>query len=102
MLHLGIHTFAPGLDTDDSNLFVIKERVKQPHRIRTATNGRNQCVRQAPFLLKHLRARFLADDGLKVPHHRGIGMRACHCADAVECILHIGHPIAQRIIHSVF
>ena len=102
MLHLGIHAFASSLNTDDSHLFVIEEGKEQPHGIRAATYRRNQCIRQTPFLLQHLLPRFLADDGLKVPYHRRIGMGACDCAYAVECILYIRHPIAQSVIHSVF
>ena len=55
-----------------------------------------------PSCCRHLRARFVADDGLEVPYHRGIGVGARDRADAVECILHIGHPVAQRVIHCVF
>ena len=29
-------------------------------------------------------------------------MGACNGADAIECVAHIGHPIAQRVIHRVF
>ena len=29
-------------------------------------------------------------------------MRARHGANTIKCIAHIGHPIAQRIIHRIF
>ncbi len=54
-----------------------------------------------PSCLLHLRARLVADDALEVAHHRGIRMRARDRADAVERVVHVGHPVAQRLVHRV-
>ena len=102
MLHLGVHAFTPGFDADDSHRTVIEEGIKQPHGIGAAADGGNQCIRQAAFLLQHLSARFFADNSLEISYHRGIGVGTCHRANAVEGIFHIGHPVAQRVIHRVF
>ncbi len=58
--------------------------------------------RQPPFLLLHLLARLVPDDRLKIAHHRRIGMRPRHRADAIERILDIGDPVTQRLVHGVF
>ena len=42
-----------------------------------------------------------ADDRLEIAHHLRIGMRAGDRADAVEGVLDIGHPVAQRLVHRV-
>ena len=58
-------------------------------------------VGQPPLALEHLRPRLLADDRLEVAHHRRIGMRPGHRADAVEGVADVGHPVAQRLVHRV-
>ena len=49
----------------------------------------------------HLRARLVADHALEVAHHRRIGMRTRHRADAVEGRLAGRDPVAHRLVHRV-
>ena len=42
-----------------------------------------------------------ADDRLEVAHHRRIGVRAGRRADAVEGVVDVGDPVAQRLVHGV-
>ena len=49
----------------------------------------------------HLLPRLLADDGLEVAHHGGIGVRAGDRADDVEGVFDVGDPVAQRLVHGV-
>ena len=102
MLHLFVHALAASFDADDIDVLVIKERIEQPHRVRPATDRGNQRVGQTAFGGVHLFAHFLADDRLKVADHRRIGVRPCDRADAIECVAHIGDPIAQRVVHRIF
>ena len=103
MLHPVIDTLAARLDPDDVHRRIVKERMEQPHRVRPAANRRDQRVGQPPrtLLLGHLPANLAADDGLEIPHHRRVGMRPRHRADAIERIAHIGHPVAQGVVHRV-
>ncbi|MCB1398334.1 MAG: hypothetical protein KDJ98_20660, partial [Rhodobacteraceae bacterium] len=95
MLHPVVDPVAAGLDADDPHAGIIEERVEQTHRIRPATDSRDDRVGQTAlaFLLFQLPAGFLADDRLEIAHHRRIGVRAGHGADAIEGIAHIGHPV---------
>ncbi len=56
---------------------------------------------QAAFARQHLLLRFNADDRLEVAHHFRIGMGACNRADAIEGVLDIGDPIAQRLVERI-
>lgn len=58
-------------------------------------------VRQPAFDLLHLRLGLVADDRLEVAHQRRIGMRTRDCSDAVERVVHVGDPVAQRLVHGV-
>ncbi len=58
-------------------------------------------IRQASLDLLHLRLGLVADDRLEVAHQHRIGMRARHRADAIERVVHVGDPVAQRLVHGV-
>ena len=75
--------------------------MKQPHRVGAAADAGDQRIRQAAFGLLHLRARLVADDRLEIAHHHRIGMRARDRADAVERVVHVGDPVAQRLVHRI-
>ena len=51
--------------------------------------------------LQHLGAGLVADHGLEIAHHRGIGMRPRRRTDDVERVVDIGDPVAQRLVHRV-
>ena len=54
-----------------------------------------------PSSFEHLRARLLADHALEIAHHGRIGMRAGDGADAIVGVAHVGHPVAQGLVHRV-
>ena len=89
------------LDADDAHALVVEEGMEQAHRVRAAADAGHQRVRDAALGFHHLRPRLLADHALEVAHHRRIGMRAGHGADAVEGRLAGGDPVAQRLVHGV-
>jgi len=62
----------------------------------------DQHVGEPAFALQHLRAGFLADDGLKIAHHHRIRMRPRGRADDVERVVDVGDPIAQGFVHRIF
>ena len=75
--------------------------MKQAHRIRAAADAGNQRIRQPPLGCEHLLARLAADDRLEVAHHHRVRVRPGDGADAIERILDVGHPVAQRLVHRV-
>src|ERR1043166_6066710 len=60
---------AAGLAAHHFDCGVSKEWMKQPDRVRTTTDTRNQRIRQTTFAFQNLRARFTSDHALKVAHH---------------------------------
>src|SRR5579863_2803200 len=92
---------AGSLDAENLDRGIVEEGVKQPHRIGAAADAGHKRVRQAAFGLLQLRAGLNPDHRLEIAHHHRIGMRPCHGADAVERIVHIGDPIAQRLVHRI-
>ena len=51
--------------------------------------------------VEHLLARLTADDRLKIAHHRRVRMRPGHGPDAIEGVVNIGDPVAQRVVHRI-
>lgn len=101
MFHVVIDAFAARFNTDDVHILIIKEGVKQTHCVGPTANCRDQRVGQTPLCRHHLFFGLFADDGLEIAHHCGVWVWACNGADAIECVAHIGHPIAQRIVHGI-
>ena len=75
--------------------------MEQAHRVGAAADAGDQRIRQTAFGLLHLLARLVADDALEIAHHHRIGMRARDRADAIERVLDIRDPVAQRLVHRV-
>ena len=75
--------------------------MKEADRVRAAADAGDQAVGQATLGLQHLRPRLLADHALEVAHHGRIGMRAGDGADAIIGVAHVGHPVAQGLVHRV-
>ena len=96
-----VEPIARRFDAIDFDLPVIEEGMKQADGVRAAADAGEERIRQPPFRRLHLRARLLADDALEIAHHRRIGMRARRRADAIERVLDIGDPVAQRLVHRV-
>ena len=75
--------------------------MEQADGVRAAADRGDEGIRQAALGRHHLLAGLAADDALEVAHHRRIGMRAGDRADAVEGVLDVGHPVAERLVHGV-
>ena len=93
---------AGGLDAENLNPGIVEERMKQPHRVGAAADAGDQRIRQPAFSFLHLPAGLDPDDRLEITHHHRIGMRAGDRTDAVESVVNVGDPVAQRFVHRVF
>ena len=83
-------------------LFIVDKRVKQTQRIRAAAHAGDDFVGQAAVLLLELLARFMADDGLEIRHHFGIGRRADHRADGKHAVAQLPHIRCKCTVHRFF
>ena len=96
----GVEAQAGGFDADHSHV-VVQEGMEQADRVRAAADAGDERVRGAALRRHHLFARLAADDRLEVAHHGGVGMGPGDGANQVECRFHVGHPVAQRLVHGV-
>ncbi len=76
--------------------------MEQANGVGATANAGDQRIGQAPFLLLHLLAHFVADHRLEVADHFRVRVRAGGGADQVEGVVDVGHPVAQRLVHRVF
>src|SRR5207237_542342 len=93
---------ATSFDADHLDRSVVEKRMKQSDRIRSATNTRDQNIRQATFLYQDLSACFAPDHALKVAHHQRIRMWTKRTAEQVISVAHIRDPITQRFVDCIF
>src|SRR5712692_7080939 len=93
---------ATGFDADHLYISVAEKLIKETDGIRTAANAGEKMRGDAFFGGEDLLAGFAADHGLKIAHHRGIGMRAENGAEQIVRASHIGDPIAHGFVDSVF
>ena len=89
---------AAGLDAEDLDAAIGEEAVEDADRVRAAADAGEHGVRQAAGFREHLRARFAADDGLKLPHEIRIRMRADRRAEQVVRADRVRHPVANRLV----
>ena len=95
------YSVAGGLDAVDFDALVVEEGVEQAHGIGAAADAGDERIRQPAFGGHHLLAGLAADHRLEVAHHHRIGVRPGDGADAVEGVIDIGDPVAQRLVHGV-
>ncbi len=81
---------------------VFDEGVEDAGGVGTATDARDDGVREAAEVVEGLLAGFDADDGLKVADDGGEGMGAGDGADDVVGIFDGAHPIAHGFVEGVF
>src|SRR6267142_2159485 len=79
-----LQSFPGGFDTDQAHALVRQVGVKDAHGVGAAADAGDHGVGLPLGHLLHLHDALLADDGLEVPHHHRIGMRAGHRADDEE------------------
>ena len=102
-----VQALAGGLDADQAGAFARDVGVEDAHGVAaTADAGEHRigllggdtlCGQH----LGHLCQALGADHALEVAHHHGVGVRACHGADDVESVVHIGHPVAHGFVQRV-
>ncbi len=97
----GSDALAGGFGAVDLHPRIVEEGMEQADGVAAAADAGADRVRQAAVVLEHLRARLAADDGVEVAHHARIRIRAGNGADDVEGVLHIGHPVAHRLVQRV-
>src|SRR4029079_3723013 len=93
-----VQSVSGGLDAKNFDAVFVEEGMEQAHGIRAAADAGDQRVRRTTLGLLHLFAGLAADDRLEVAHHGRIGMRTRYRADAIERVVHISDPIAQRLV----
>ena len=98
----GFQRFPRSLHANQLHLGLGDIGVKNSHGVGAAADAGDDGVGLASGKLLHLHDAFFADHRLEVAHHHRIGMRAGHCADDVEGVLDVGHPVAHRFVERVF
>ena len=93
---------AASLEPQQPYLLVCYEGVEGAHSVAAAANAGQYIVGQAALGLEDLRPRLSPDDALEVTDHHRVGVRADHTADKVVGGLHIGDPVAYRLVDGVF
>ena len=97
----GVDAVAGRIDADDLHARLVEEFVEQADGVGAAADAGDQRIRQAAFVVEHLRAGLAADHRLEVADHGRVGVRAGGGADQVEGVVDVGHPVAQRLVHGV-
>ena len=92
-----------GVGVDDLAVIILQEigAVAVEYAGAAALDTGDAGIGQASGAFENLLARLAADDRLEIAHHGRIGVRAGHRADDVESVMHIGDPVAQRLIHRI-
>src|SRR5271167_1981715 len=98
----GLYTAARRFDSGHFNGFVPEKRVEETHRIRAAADAGDEHVRETLFFLENLLPRFLAEDGLEVPHHHRIRMRPRDTANDIKSVPDVRYPVPHGLVHRVF
>src|SRR5580704_15966827 len=93
---------ATGFNADHFHGRIAQELVEQADGVRTPSNARKKMRGQTFFGGENLLAGFAADDGLKIAHHRGIGMGAENRAEKVVRVADVGDPITHGFVDGVF
>ncbi len=89
------------LDPHHAHPGILEKRMEQPHGIGAAADTGQQQVGEPPFGFEELGARLAADHRLEIAHQHRVGVRAGHRADDVEGVAHVGHPVAQGLVHGI-
>src|SRR5690625_6687740 len=96
-----IHPFTTGLNTINGDI-ILQERVEQTNSVGATSHTSHQGIRQLTRLCQNLFPRFATDNALEVTYQQGVRMRASQSPYNVESVMHVGHPIAHRVVPSIF
>lgn len=97
----GLDAVARGLAPDEADTGVRDEGVEEADGVRAAAHAGHGGVGQASGALQDLAAGLHADDAVEVAHHGGEGMRARDGPEEVVRAVHIGDPVAERLVDGV-
>ena len=96
----GLEPLARRLDAVDGDV-VLQEGVEQADGVGAAPDAGHKGVRQPARLPQDLLPGLAADHGLKVAHHRRVGVGTGDRADDVEGVVDVGDPVAHRLVERV-
>src|SRR5712692_8906674 len=86
-------TTAAGFDSHHPYGSVGEKLVEEADGVRAAADASEKMRGQALFCDEDLLTRFAADHGLKIAHHRGIGMCAENGAEKIVRVADVGYPV---------
>src|SRR2546425_7706927 len=89
------------LDPDHLDLLVLEERREHADRVAAPAYARDEVVRELTFGLEDLFARLAAYDGLEVPDHHGVRVRAQDRAEDVVRGADVGRPVPHGLADGV-
>lgn len=98
---VGVDTVAAGLEPVEADLGVGDERGEDADGVGTAAHARRHRVGEPPCELQDLRAGLFPDDVVQVAHHRRERVRARDRSEQVMGVVHVGHPVAERLVDGV-
>jgi hypothetical protein len=96
-----VDAVAAGLEAVQRDAGVGDEGVEDADRVGPAADAGAHRVRQPPGQVQALLAGLDADAAGEVAHHGRERMRPGDRADEVVRAVHIGHPVAQRLVDGV-
>ena len=92
---------AAGFDPDEFDVCVVQKTREHPDGVRSATHTGVYAVGQAPRAGEHLLPRLVTDDRLEPRHHCGEGVGSTDGAQGVVGRVHVGDPVAKRLVDGV-
>mmetsp|Transcript_20694 Transcript_20694/g.40644 ORF Transcript_20694/g.40644 Transcript_20694/m.40644 type:complete len:382 (-) Transcript_20694:398-1543(-) len=98
---VGVNTRTAGLDTKDSDLLVILERVEHADGVGATADASADHVRETSELGQGLVLGLVTDDALEVTHDRGERVRANGRTDNVVGVADVGDPVAHGLIDGI-
>lgn len=97
----GLHPVPGGLAAHQADVGVGDEGVEEADGVGAAADAGDRRVREASRALQDLAAGLDADDAVEVADHRREGVRARDRAEEVVRAVHVGDPVAERLVDGV-
>ena len=92
---------AAGFDAHHPHARVLKERMEETHRVAAPADTGDEEIRQPFLAFQDLAARFHADDAVEITDHHRKGVGTQRGTEDVMRGAHVGHPVAQRLVHGL-
>lgn len=97
----GLDAVSGGLEADQADVGVRDEGVEEADGVGAAADAGRDGVRQPSGALQDLAAGLDADDPVEVADHGREGVRAGDRAEEVVGAVHVGDPVAERLVDGV-